>query len=80
MPFEFSWTTFATWPAPNYVNPTKRGAELYVVDAIFLALTTITIGIRLYARLWIRRWFGLDDLCICLAWVRVGLMCEWITR
>lgn len=58
-----------TWPKPNYVNPEKRGSELFFINSIFFALATSAICIRLYTRLFIRKWFGLDDWLILLAWV-----------
>jgi len=58
-----------TWPVPNYYNPTTRGPEFYIVCGIFLALATIALVTRLYARLFIRRWFGLDDALIIASWV-----------
>ena len=58
-----------SWPKPNYINPVTRGAESYVIGTVFLFFSTLALIVRLYARLFIRRWFGLDDLFICLAWV-----------
>jgi hypothetical protein len=70
MPFSFPpLSVLLTWPAPNYVNPHTRGPENYVISIIFFSLATIAVATRLYTRLYIRRWFGLDDLCICLAYV-----------
>ena len=59
-----------SWPVANYVNPIKRGNEIYAVGLVFFALSTITLTLRLFARLYIRKWFGLDDFCVCFAWVR----------
>src|ERR1700761_6130314 len=58
-----------SWPTPNYVNPTKRGPDIYIVGSLFFGLSTIALTLRLFARLYIRKWFGLDDFCICFAWV-----------
>jgi hypothetical protein len=58
-----------TWPAPNYVDPPTRGHEFYIVGGIFLGTATAMLGARLYARLFVRRWFGLDDALIILSWV-----------
>ncbi|KAF2665814.1 hypothetical protein BT63DRAFT_417339 [Microthyrium microscopicum] len=57
------------WPKPNYVNPVTRGPELLIVTATFLGISTIVVFCRLYARLVIRRWLGLDDVLIFLAWM-----------
>jgi hypothetical protein len=59
----------ASWPAPNYENPERRGPELIVVNSIFLALATIFVALRLYTRLAVRKWFGLDDIFVLLAYV-----------
>jgi hypothetical protein len=58
-----------TWPAPNYVDPPTRGPEFYIVCGIFLGLATVLLFVRLYARLFVRRWFGLDDALIIFSWV-----------
>jgi hypothetical protein len=62
-------SVLSTWPPPNYVNPIKRGPVIYIIPAICLGLSTTVVFTRLYARLFIRRWFGLDDLLIILAWL-----------
>ncbi|KAF2856944.1 hypothetical protein T440DRAFT_494693 [Plenodomus tracheiphilus IPT5] len=56
-----------SWPTPNYDNPVTRGNALVVVNSIFLGLVIITVGLRLYTRVIIKRWFGLDDIFILLA-------------
>jgi hypothetical protein len=60
----------ANWPKPNYVNPETRGPALYYINSTFFGLATIAIAIRLYGRVFVRRWFGLDDTLVILAWVR----------
>ena len=57
------------WPVPNYVNPQKKGPEIWIVSSIFVAFATFCVGMRLYTRVFIRRWFGLDDALILLAYV-----------
>ena len=57
-----------TWPAPNYVDPVTRGSILYIVNGIFFGLATIAIWARIYTRLFVRKWFGLDDFLILFAW------------
>jgi hypothetical protein len=58
-----------TWPAPNYVDPVTRGPVLYIVNGIFFGLATIAIWTRFYARVFVRKWFGLDDAFIMLGWL-----------
>lgn len=60
----------ATWPKPNYVDPVTRGSLIYIVNGIFFGLASLAIVIRLYARIFVRRWVGLDDYLIIIAWVR----------
>lgn len=57
------------WPTPNYTNPVTRGDALLIVNSILITLVIITVGLRLYTRLVIKRWFGLDDVFILLALV-----------
>lgn len=58
-----------TWPKPNYVNPETRGNALIVFNSVFLVLMTIILGLRLYSRLIMKRWFGWDDFFIICAYV-----------
>ena len=58
-----------SFPAPNYVDPVTRGPSLVVVNAIFIALVTVIVLARLYTRIFIKRWFGSDDVFIILAFV-----------
>ena len=65
-------TVLLDWPLPNYVDPPKNPATVavYVFNGFFLTLATIAVAARLYTRIIIRHWFGLDDLFIILAFVR----------
>jgi hypothetical protein len=56
-----------SWPTPNYENPKTRGDALVVVNCIFISLVYITVALRLYTRICVKRWFGLDDVFILLA-------------
>ena len=58
------------WPTPNYIDPEERGPELVVVNSVFLAFATIFIALRLYTRIFVKKWFGLDDILIALGYVR----------
>lgn len=55
------------WPAPNYTDPATRGPGLVVAGAVFGALGTLLIALRIYTRLRIVSSFGLDDVFIVLA-------------
>ncbi|CAE7207985.1 hypothetical protein PTTW11_09771 [Pyrenophora teres f. teres] len=56
-----------SWPTPNYVDPQTRGPALVIVNSIFITLAILTVCARLYTRLIIKRWFGIDDVFILLA-------------
>ncbi|KAH7078288.1 hypothetical protein FB567DRAFT_131994 [Paraphoma chrysanthemicola] len=56
-----------SWPPPNYDDPITRGNALVIVNSIFIVFVVITVGLRLYTRLVIKRWFGIDDVFILLA-------------
>jgi hypothetical protein len=58
-----------SWPAPNYTDPTTRGEALLIVNLVFISIAFITVGLRLYTRIWIKRWFGWDDAAIVVALV-----------
>lgn len=59
-----------SWPTPNYTNPTTRGNALLIVNVAFISIAITVVGLRLYTRIWIKRWFGTDDAFIVLALVR----------
>jgi hypothetical protein len=61
------------WPAPNYDHPVTRGPALLILNSVLIGLVTITVGLRLYTRIWIKRWFGIDDVFIILALVSSGI-------
>ncbi len=47
-----------------------RGDALVILNSVFIALVVIVVGLRMYTRLVIKRWFGYDDIFILLALVR----------
>lgn len=60
----------ASWPKPNYVNPERRGNESIIIQGILVALVTLFVSIRLYARLAITKaGIGLDDVLIVISTV-----------
>lgn len=61
----------AEWPKPNFIDPEVRGPALYFINGAFFGIATLAISIRLHARIFVRKWFGLDDTLIVLAWVCV---------
>lgn len=65
-----------SWPTPNYENPKTRGPALAIVNYTLAAVTIITVLLRLYTRVFIKRWFGLDDVFIILALVIINIKLE----
>jgi hypothetical protein len=60
---------FLTFPPPSD-HPTLRGPEQYIVTAIFGSIAAVAVIFRLYTRLFTRRYFGIDDWLILVAFVR----------
>lgn len=58
-----------SWPRGNYDHPVTRGKALLIINVIFAALVVGIVFLRLYTRLFIKRWVGLDDVFIVLATV-----------
>lgn len=59
----------ASWPRPNYVDPTTRGESLVATNITFMILVTIIVSLRFYSRLKIHKRLGLDDVFIGIALV-----------
>jgi hypothetical protein len=53
------------------LKPGGRGVEVFAVYLLFLALTTITVALRVYCRAHIQKAFGADDYFAVLAWVGI---------
>jgi hypothetical protein len=62
-----------SWPAPNYIDPVTRSAvQIWVTTGIFLFLACACVLFRLYARIFVRRWYGFDDFFVVAATVSDG--------
>jgi hypothetical protein len=57
------------WPNPNYTDPVTRGNTLVVVNVILFSFAVLLVAARLYTRLCVKMWAGLDDVFIFLALV-----------
>ena len=64
-----------TWPRPNYVDPETRGNSIIYVLSPFLFVSATTVGLRLYTRTVVNRWFGWDDVLIILGLVCYRTLC-----
>lgn len=51
------------------IAPAGRGVEVLAVYSLFLALTTITVALRVYCRAHIQKAFGWDDYFALISWV-----------
>ena len=53
------------WPVPNYVDPVTHGPALLIVNIFFITLVVGAAIGRFYARVKVKKWFGVDDwMCI----------------
>lgn len=58
----------ATWPKPNYTNPTTRGPGLMIVELTILPLALVSVALRLFIRIrWLRRSWWDDWLMVVAA-------------
>lgn len=58
-----------SWPAPNYVNPPTKGGGVDALAGTLGVLMILTVVLRYYVRLSVKRWFGFDDAFVGLALV-----------
>jgi hypothetical protein len=64
------FSELAKWPVPNYIDPiTRSPLQHWIPNGIFLFLSTVCVSLRMYQRIWVRRYLGLDDVFILLAFV-----------
>lgn len=59
----------ASWPPGNYHDPETRGNGLIIVNVVLMSIVTFVVCLRLYVRIYLLRWFGIDDLFIIIALV-----------
>jgi len=64
----------AEWPVANYINPVTRGPAVVIVNSIFITLCVIIVVLRLYVRIFVKKWFGWDDVFIVFALFTVMTM------
>lgn len=69
----FPLSALQNWPTPNYANPERRGPAATIIVSVLLGLVTLILIVRIYTRVRISRGFGLDDVLIIFAYVRVFL-------
>ncbi|KAI1956084.1 hypothetical protein LOZ12_000124 [Ophidiomyces ophidiicola] len=51
----------SSWPKPNYVNPERQGPSSIIVGAIFLSISFLVVGLRMFVRLHMKKTAGWDD-------------------
>jgi hypothetical protein len=54
----------ASFPKPNYVNPETHGPALLLLAIILGSIGLVVVGTRLYARIYITKAVGIDDILI----------------
>jgi hypothetical protein len=59
----------AHFPLPNYKNPHTRGLALLYINGILIGITVGLVFLRIYTRVYIKRWMGADDWFIIIATV-----------
>lgn len=64
----------ATWPTPNYIDPTTRGNSVLIVTIVFSALAFVVTCLRLYTRFKITCSPGIDDILIVVALVSCTIL------
>ncbi|TID13449.1 hypothetical protein E6O75_ATG11365 [Venturia nashicola] len=65
---------FMQFPLPNYTNPKTRGSALVYTNGILIAITIVFVLLRVYTRVFIKGWIGVDDwLILVAAFFTVGL-------
>jgi hypothetical protein len=60
-----------SFPPPNYTNPVVRDPALFIINGIFISIVITVVALRIYTRLFIKRWIGSDDIFIMIATVRL---------
>jgi len=58
-----------TWPTPNLLHPERRGPQLIIFTSVFLSAAVFATSVRLYTRIFVRRFFGVDDGLLVVALV-----------
>jgi hypothetical protein len=58
---EIPLEVIVSWPVPNYFTPeTRRWDGSCGVG--FIVVTAIAVALRIYVRIYIQKWFRLDDI------------------
>lgn len=64
---EIPISALLSFPTPNYIDPVTRGPALVIVNGIFIGTVIVIVCLRIYARIFIKRWLGADDVFIVIA-------------
>jgi hypothetical protein len=59
-----------TW-SPNYINPETRGWGLSILSIVLIVIVYVVVGMRTYARFFMSRNAGIDDMLIIFNLVRL---------
>lgn len=61
----------ATLPPPNYDNPETRGSAKVTINIVLYTVLICFIGLRIFTRTHLRKFFGADDILILVALVKL---------
>jgi len=62
-------SVLATLPPPNYINPETRGNAKVIINIVLYSILICFIGLRIFTRTHLRKFFGKDDVLILVALV-----------
>jgi hypothetical protein len=51
------------------MQPNDRAWKVIIITTFFQLLATVAVALRMYARVYIVRSFGIDDWIMCAGWV-----------
>lgn len=64
---------YLSWPLPNYVDPPRAVPGFNYIVGFLMITMCLIVGLRYYSRIFVQRWFGIDDAFIGLALVCLSI-------
>lgn len=61
----------ASWPAPNYVNPSTRVNMVVGIEIVFLVVTVSVVIARMISPIFTNRTLGVEDFVMAFAMVSI---------
>ena len=56
-----------SFPTPDYIHPETRGLTAVILILVLSCFVVAVVALRVYTRVYIQRWPGLDDLFMVFA-------------